>query len=200
VLPLAVIDENALFRHGLQVGLQEAGLPAEEADDLRAWARLGGRRAAVVTASNPTDLSRMTEARAVNPGLVVVIIAEQCNAPQVARSLKAGAAACVSRSSSFDELVQVVRLAMQGTTVIRTELAHQIVATARVVPGDCPVSARETNWIRSLARGGTVTKLAQDSGYSEREMYRILHQTYDRMGARNRAEALVRAASWGLLD
>jgi DNA-binding NarL/FixJ family response regulator len=142
----------------------------------------------------------MTEARAVNPGLVVVIIAEQCSAPHVARALKAGAAACISRSSSFDELVQVVCMAMQGTTAISTKLAHQIVATARVTQDDCPVSAREASWIRTLAQGGTVTKLAQDSGYSEREMYRILHQTYDRMGARNRSEALVRAVGWGLLD
>lgn len=182
------------------MGLQDAGIPAEEADDLREWARLGGRRAAVVTASSGSQFSRVAEARAVNPSLVVVVIAESCNAPRVAQALKAGAAACVSRSASFEDLIEVVHMAMRGTTAIPTKLAHEIMTTARVAPNDCPVTAREANWIRILARGGTVTNLARESGYSEREMYRILHQTYDRMGARNRTEALVRAAGWGLLD
>lgn len=142
----------------------------------------------------------MLQARADNPELVAVVIADDCSAPSVVQALRAGAAACVSRSSSFDELIEVVRLALRGTTAMPTAMAHQIMTTARVAPSDCPVSAREAEWIRSLAHGRTVTKLAQDSGYSEREMYRILNQTYDRMGARNRTEAVVRAAGWGMLD
>ena len=200
MIPLAVVDGNTLFRRGLQRGLLEAGLPAEEAEDLRAWARLGGRRAAVITASLPSEASRVLEARALDPELIVVIIADSCSPAAVVQALRSGAAACVSRSSSFEELIEVVRLAMRGTTLMPTELAHQIMTTVRVAPPECPVSARETDWIRSLAHGRTVTKLAQDSGYSEREMYRILHQTYGRMGVRNRTEALVRAAGWGLLD
>jgi hypothetical protein len=34
-------------------------------------------------------------------------------------------------------------------------------------------------------------------GYSEREMFRLLRQLYDRMGVRNRTEALLKAAQCG---
>jgi DNA-binding NarL/FixJ family response regulator len=200
VIPLAVIDENALFRRGLRVGLQEAGFPAEESNDLLTWARLGGERSAIVTTSGANKLTSVTQARAINPDIVVVVIAERCTARCFAEALKAGAAACISRSSSFEELIDVMRMALRGVTAIPTHLARSIVTAARVAPNDCPVSPREASWISVLAHGGTVTKLAHDSGYSEREMYRILHQIYDRMGARNRAEALVRAAGWGLID
>ncbi|MGH2818108.1 MAG: hypothetical protein ACRDJS_06560 [Actinomycetota bacterium] len=200
VIPLAVIDENALFRRGLRVGLHEAGFPVEESQDLLTWARLGGERAAIVTTSGPHELIWVTEARTINPEVVVVVITEKRTARSFAEALRAGATACISRSSSFEELIDVLRMALRGITAMPTHLARDIVTTARVAPNDCPVSQREAAWIRVLAHGGTVTKLARDSGYSEREMYRILHQIYDRMGVHNRTEALVRAAGWGLID
>jgi DNA-binding NarL/FixJ family response regulator len=200
VIPLAVIDENALFRRGLRVGLQEAGFPVEESQDLLAWARLGGERAAIVTTSGAAELTRVTQAHKVNPEVTVVVITERRTARSFADALRAGATACISRSSSFEELIDVLRMALRGVTAMPTHLAQEIVTTARVAPNDCPVSQREAAWIRVLAHGGTVTKLARESGYSEREMYRILHQIYDRMGVHNRTEALVRAAGWGLID
>ena len=198
--PLAVIDENALFRRGLRVGLEEAGFPVEESQDLVAWARLGGERAAIVTTSGADELARVTQARTINPEVGAVVITETPTARSYAEALKAGAASCISRSSSFEELIDVLRMALRGITAMPTHLARDIVTAARVAPNECPVSPREAGWIRTLAHGGTVTKLARDSGYSEREMYRILHQIYDRMGVHNRTEALVRAAGWGLVD
>jgi len=44
-----------------------------------------------------------------------------------------------------------------------------------------------------------VTSLARSSGYSEREMYRLLSALYARLGVTTRTEALLRADRWGLL-
>ena len=91
--PLAVIDENALFRRGLRVGLEEAGFPVEESQDLVAWARLGGERAAIVTTSGPDELARVTQARTINPEVVAVVITEKPTARSYSEALKAGATA-----------------------------------------------------------------------------------------------------------
>ena len=88
--PLAVIDENALF---------------EESQDLVAWARLGGERAAIVTTSGADELARVTQARRINPEVVAVVITEKPTPRSYAEALKAGATACISRSSSFEELI-----------------------------------------------------------------------------------------------
>ena len=199
MIPLAVVDQDALFRCGLRLGLKECGLTAEETDDLLTWARLGGRRLAVVSASSSHDFGRISAAGDVNAELVLVVICAESSATCFAEALRAGAASITSRSAPFEELAEVITLALKGKTVIPIPLARDLVENARLAPPNCPVSPRETKWIRRLARGETIHKLASESGYSEREMYRILHHVYDRMGARNRTEALVRAAGWGLL-
>jgi DNA-binding CsgD family transcriptional regulator len=50
-----------------------------------------------------------------------------------------------------------------------------------------------------MANGQTVGELARAVGYSEREMFRLLRSLYERMGVRNRTEALLKAAQSGLL-
>ena len=62
------------------------------------------------------------------------------------------------------------------------------------------LSRVEADWLRALGRGTTVTALAGRSSYSEREVYRRLGALYRKLGARNRAEALVAAARFGLLE
>ena len=65
---------------------------------------------------------------------------------------------------------------------------------ARLVLG-----ARRVDRLQTMAKGRTVAQLARAVGYSEREMFRLLRQLYDRMGVRNRTEALLKAAQCGLL-
>ena len=61
------------------------------------------------------------------------------------------------------------------------------------------LSARDVAWLRALADGVTVSSLARASGYSQREMYRLLAALYARLGADSRTDALLRADRAGLL-
>jgi DNA-binding CsgD family transcriptional regulator len=54
--------------------------------------------------------------------------------------------------------------------------------------------------LRLLARGVHVSEMARRQGYSERAMFRLLGELFRRMRVRNRHEAVVLAARWGLLD
>jgi DNA-binding NarL/FixJ family response regulator len=58
----------------------------------------------------------------------------------------------------------------------------------------------ESAWLVALAGGATVVRLADEFGYSERALFRHLHDLYSRLGASNRAEALVVAERRGLLS
>ena len=62
------------------------------------------------------------------------------------------------------------------------------------------LDTRELALMRGLADGVTVQQLAKRFGYCEREIHRILHEIYQRMGVENRSAAIARAARWGLLD
>lgn len=200
MISVAVVGPAPLFRSGIRVGLRGAGFAAEEVADLISWARLGGDRAAVVSVNGDHQLEEVTRARAVNPELVVVVVAEGGGQPRVADALRAGATSCLSGAAAFDDLVDALRLALRGRTVMATQQARDLAAAVPATPQPLPVSEREAGWIRTLAGGATVTKLARDCGYSEREMYRLLSDTYARMGVHTRTEALLLAAGWGLLN
>src|SRR4030042_3857 len=60
------------------------------------------------------------------------------------------------------------------------------------------VDEEETEWLEELAQGSTVVSLADAYGYSERVMFRRLHDLYGRLGAANRSEALINAGRLGL--
>jgi DNA-binding CsgD family transcriptional regulator len=65
---------------------------------------------------------------------------------------------------------------------------------------DGSISDGDADWLRALARGDTVAELASAAAFSEREMYRQLGALYERLGAANRAQAIVRAAQLGLIS
>jgi DNA-binding NarL/FixJ family response regulator len=63
-----------------------------------------------------------------------------------------------------------------------------------------PVDDADLERLRALAGGTTVAQLADDNGFSEREMFRILSDLYESIGVKNRTEAIVWAARYGVLD
>lgn len=58
----------------------------------------------------------------------------------------------------------------------------------------------EAQWLRHLKTGMTIAKLAEIVGYSERSLYRLLHDMYGRMQVSNRTEAIAKAARLGIID
>jgi DNA-binding NarL/FixJ family response regulator len=92
----------------------------------------------------------------------------------------------------------VARAAASGSMLLPREIARQM--CRRTVAPAPEVSSLERAWLRYLAGSGTVTGLARASGYSEREMYRLLGALYRRLGAANRTEALLLAERWGMLQ
>lgn len=57
----------------------------------------------------------------------------------------------------------------------------------------------EISWIRQLTQGLAVARLAERAGYSERMMFRLLRDLYQRWGVANRTEAIIHARDNGWL-
>ena len=110
----------------------------------------------------------------------------------------AGADGVLPASVDPETLLAALRLVRAGSAVLPREalpLAGQPPA-ARQRP---VLDPQQIVWLQRLADGGTVTELARETAYSEREMYRLLEQIYCRLGTRQRSRALVLAARLGLV-
>lgn len=96
-----------------------------------------------------------------------------------------------------EQVIAAVLAALEGSVLMSAE------ALASMIGQDphagVEISDEEADWLTDLAAGATVVRLADDYGYSERAMFRRLHDLYTRLGVTNRTEALVTAQRLGLI-
>ncbi len=190
-----------VYRAGLGAGLQAAGLETHvlgEPGQLPGM--LDGRHALVVVlpAGQASQLGHVSGAAPGGTvGWMTVHVVEEPSPQHYADALRGGATGVVAGSAELTEVVDVIVAAAAGRTLLPSGFAR---AMSRTVSGPAPrLEAREREWLRRLADSGTVGGLARSSGYSEREMYRLLARVYARLGADNRTEALLMAERFGLL-
>jgi DNA-binding NarL/FixJ family response regulator len=189
---IAVVGTVPAFRRGLAGALADRGVVVAEVRESEAVP--AGCGVVLVTVRGPEELPRLVPAA--RDAAVVAVLPDRSPASH-REALRLGAAAVVAEDESVEEIVEVALAASEGRARLPIELARMF-AAASVAP--TPVSTEERVWLRALAHGAKVGELAQESCYSERELYRRLGRLYRRLGAETRAEALVRAAKAGILQ
>jgi DNA-binding NarL/FixJ family response regulator len=201
---VAVVDPCPARRLGIAAALARADLPVEElesAEDLVGWLVARENRAAVLSIAQQESLETLRRTRAACCHHPLVALSPENGAEAVRAVLLAGATGAGWLGASVDELVAVVAAALRGKALLDASTAA---ALARGGPIEDPrrtvLTTDQRGWLRALARGATVAELADSAAFSERAMYRQLHELYERIGAQNRTQALLRAADLGLLD
>jgi DNA-binding NarL/FixJ family response regulator len=188
-LTVRVVEEAAAYRRGLEEAFSAAGHRVAQDEEVPDLALVAMRVAA--------DCARLESWSRKAP---VVALVEPGDAETVAHAFHHGAVAAVEWQADTSRIVEVAEAAARGDALL-------LLATARTLPGtggdphaERPhVDEEEIEWLEELARGATVVGLAEDYGYSERVMFRRLHDLYERLGASNRSEALINAVRFGLL-
>jgi DNA-binding NarL/FixJ family response regulator len=199
-----------IYRHGLAAGLSAAGMvctPLATVSELpallaglaaRAHHPIGEGACVVIVGANESAAVLSVVRDSTDVSVAAVHVVEEVTPEAYAEALQVGATGVVAMDAEFDQVVAVVRAAASGLTLLPRRVAK---ALCRTQAGPVPqLLTRERAWLRHLADSGTVGSLAAQSGYSEREMYRLLGGLYARLGAGNRTEALLLAERWGLLQ
>ena len=196
---VALVGLAPVYMHGLQIGLATAGLrcrllqtPAELPEVLE---QAGPVVAVLPHAAHASLPSVPLEPRGM---LATVHVLAEDSVQAYSNALGAGATGAFPETAELDRVIRTVRSAALGYTLLPHHVARGL---GRPQVGPPPhLEPQERASLRLLAAGGTVAMLARRSGYSEREMYRLLSGIYGRLGAQNRTEALLVAERWGLLD
>jgi len=198
---IAVVDPLPLFRDGAAAALTAVGYTVQVPSDVVAWASQMHGAVVVLTVQANEDwavLARLHEGgSAVNS---VVALLEVDVAAAGVRAVRGGARSVLARRASAEMLQRTVAATIDGHAVVP---AHVLAALAAGVgtgikPAES-VPAEKLLWLRALAEGSTVARLASQAGYSERAMFRLLRSLYREMGVAGRFEALMRAKEQGWL-
>ncbi len=195
---VALVGLSPVYAHGLRIGLVAAGMTCSTVPAVGDLPPLveADRVVVVLRPADSAALAALQVQRASR--LETVHVLDDGEVQTYADALRSGATGAFASDAELDQVVRVIRSAAVGQTLLPTRVARSL---SRRRSGSPPQLERhERQYLRRLADGGTVAALARSSGWSEREMYRLLAAVYARLGATNRTEALLLAERWGLLD
>jgi two-component system competent response regulator ComA len=199
-VPIAVADPVPTYRRGLTGALRDIGLPAEAVDAPEAWAATSGDGVLLLTVELPEDAGAIARLKTVNPELRVVALVRTPTVAGFKEALREGASAVVAWEDTPEQVIEVMLCVLHDHCLLPVDVVRALVAGNGVALDVPEVTAAEVRWLQRLADGATVSELARQSSYSEREMFRLLQRLYRRMEVPGRVAAIVKAARTGLLN
>lgn len=115
----------------------------------------------------------------------------------VMASLRAGARGYVLKTVSMETLARAVKMVAHGGFYIDSEVANTVEDGSDFVPE--PISAREREVLLLAARGLSGKEIAGKLFISERTVQTHLASIYDKLGAKNKTEAMLLSLKYGIV-
>ncbi|HOG14039.1 MAG TPA: response regulator transcription factor [Synergistales bacterium] len=196
-------DDHPLTRAGLRdyiVKEKDLELVGEAGDGLEAWRVIERERPDValldirMPGENGVALARRIKASSlpVKPVMLTSFDAQQ----YVMASLRAGARGYVLKTVTPEELARAIRVVARGGLYLDGEVARSMEDGEFAYEA---LSAREREVLLHAARGLSSKEIAGVLIISERTVQTHLASIYDKLGARNKTEAMLLALKYGIV-
>lgn len=116
-------------------------------------------------------------------------------------AIEAGATGYLLKDAPREELLTAVRAAADGRTVLSPAVASRLVSRVRTpaAPAREPLSVREREVLRLVARGTSNREIAAELFISEATVKTHLTHVFAKLGAKDRAAAVAAAYERGIL-
>jgi NarL family two-component system response regulator YdfI len=191
---VAVLDPVPMFRHGVVAALSVLGHHVEEPADGVVWLRERPRGLVLLTMHAAEDLEKLITLCRARPHPLVVALPSGDVSSLGVQAVRNGARSVIPHAAPLPRLQRAVAATLDGEAVMPADVADLLVAGRAERPSHRKApSAQQVGWLRRLADGWTVGRLAEEAGYSERAMYRQLQALYQQIGVDTRLEAIVLA-------
>jgi DNA-binding NarL/FixJ family response regulator len=205
-----VIEGLPLVRAGISSVLREqhVAVIAEASSATDASVLVRGADAHLVVVGDSGDGVGLADAvqrvKDRNAEVCVVALVPRCSRDELLAILDAGADAIVPHDVGRDELVEAVEAARGGRQHLSPALTSILFASVR--PEDLTardahslLTTRELSVVRLLAGGRTNEEIGSELFISSATVKTHLSNAYEKLGARNRYDAVVKATQRGLL-
>jgi DNA-binding NarL/FixJ family response regulator len=204
---LTIVDAHTLIRYGLRELLSDhpdIEIVAECGSAAEAAPAVATARPDVVTLDSTlpdgNGLRLSQDLRAGYPGIGIVMLTAQSEDAMLFRAVESGVSAFVAKTAPMDELLAAIRHAAAAPTSFSASgLAAAL--TRRREPGSrVSLSQRETEVLGLLRDGMSVPAISRRMFISQSTAKTYVARVYDKLGASNRAQALMTAVRRGLID
>lgn len=206
---VVVADDHPFFRDGVTRGLQFSGeiqVVAEAATGREALEAIMRETpdVALVDYQMP-DMDGLDVVHAATRdgiGTPIILLSAETSSAIVFRALEEGAKGYLSKESSRSEIVEAVRTAARGGTVVPPALAAGLADQIRLrASSSAPVlSEREKQVLAGFARGLSIPQVAAELYLGASTVKTHTQRLYEKLGVSDRAAAVAEAMRQGLLD
>jgi len=134
----------------------------------------------------------------VAPEVHVLVVTTYDSDAEILRAIEAGATGYVLKDTPRAELLEVVRAAARGDTVLAPMIAAKLVQRLRA-PAHATLTARELEVLGCVARGRTNAEIGRELFISEATVKTHLLRAFAKLGVEDRTAAVTVATSRGML-
>lgn len=200
-----IVDDHELIRDGLRrafdrsAGVEVVGEAATVAGAMELSAAL--RPDVVIMDVNLSDgsgIEATRELRRRHPVLGIVVLTMYSGDRQLFGALEAGASAFVSKDAPAGDVVTAARHAATSPTAF-TAVDLAAAMRRRLTPSGPQLSRREREVLELIAEGLAVAQIGRRLFISESTAKTHISKLYEKLGASNRAQALMSSMRLGLI-
>jgi len=206
--PIRVLlaDDHAVVRQGIRDFLEEdpeIRVVAEASDGAEAWRLVAHHQpdVAVLDIRMPElsgiELTRRIKAQ--YPAIHVLILSAYDDEPYVFALLRAGADGYVLKTAQSSDLLRAVKHVYAGRSVLDPNIATKVIAGAIQPHAVEPLSDRELDVVRGVAKGWTNREIARQLAISDRTVQGHLANVFAKLHVSSRTEVVTVALQRGLI-
>jgi DNA-binding NarL/FixJ family response regulator len=214
IIRVAIVDDQRLFTRGLSglvdmlPGVQVVGM-AYDGEEAVALCREEEPDVVLMDISMPKmdGISATREIKDLLLRTAVIILTGHEEDEHVFEGIKAGAQGYLLKDSELEDLSRAIRTVYAGNTIIAPDLAQKMLNTfeggklggdSRLAPP--PLTERELEIIRALARGMSDRQISQSLGISEKTVRNHTSNIYRKLHIFDRTQAVIYAVREGVID
>jgi DNA-binding NarL/FixJ family response regulator len=205
-LSVLLVDDHELIRQGLARAFERTTdfTVAGEAGTVQEGMSLAKQLEPDVVVTDVrlpdgTGLDLVRQLRSGSPEMGIVVLTMYAGDEQLFGALEAGASAFVAKDSPSDDVIAAARHAsVSPRSFTAPDLAEAM--KRRLTPSGPQLSARESEVLRLLAEGLGVAAISRQLFVSESTAKTHISKIYEKLGAANRAQAIMIAIRAGLLS
>lgn len=212
MIRVMITDDHLIIREGLRLILETAEdieVAGEAVDGADCLQRIPVLQPDVILMD--LQMPRMDGITAIGhlrqdfPNIAIVILTTYNEDDLMVRGLRAGARGYLLKDSSRESLLDAIRAAAKGETLLKPEILARVLAPqpspkpAFANQPDSALTERELEVLLCASRGERSKEIAYKLGITERTVKAHLQSIYQKFGVDSRAAAVAVAAGRGLL-
>jgi len=206
---LLIVDDHTMVREGFAAILAnypDIEVIGQAADGIQAVEIIKKEKPDVVLLDmmmpNQDGLTSIPKIKDVSPNTRILVVTAFAENDLVYQAIKAGALGYILKDATRDQLLQAVRDVDQGRASLQPSIAVKLIQeinhpTESVYTAD-PLTRRELETIRLIARGLSNQEIADELVVNERTIAKYVSSILDKLQLANRTQAALYALREGI--